>query len=139
MEIAEHNLNNLLVPLSALKEELSEGESLSNAIQRLTRVFKVSSLVVLRCLLDSNWLTKNQFEKAWQDENIRLQSLGPQSGGGGGDFYQTTISRVGRRFATALVANTLEGQTLFRDAYRMLGVRSGSSFEEIARRVSTIS
>ncbi|MCY4093962.1 MAG: ImmA/IrrE family metallo-endopeptidase [Gammaproteobacteria bacterium] len=124
-----------LVPLAALRDELSEGESLSNAIQRLTRVFKVSSLVVLRRLLDAGWLTRNQFENAWREENSRLRSLVQQNRGGGGDFYRTTVSRVGRRFAKALVASTLEGQTLFRDAYRMLGVRSGSSFEELARQI----
>ena len=124
-----------MVPLAALREELSEGESLSNAIQRLTRLFKVSSLVVLRRLLDVGWLARNQFESAWQEENSRLQSLIRQSRGGGGDFYRTTVSRVGRRFAKALVESAIGGQTLFRDAYRMLGVRTGSSFDELARQV----
>ena len=125
----------LLVPLAALREELSERESLSNAVQRLTRVFKVSSLVVLRRLLDAGWLTRNQFDKAWRGENDRLRSLTQQGRGGGGNFYRTTVSRVGRRFSKALIGSALEGQTLFRDAYRMLGVRSASSFEELARHV----
>ena len=124
-----------LVPLSALREELSKDESMSNAIQRLTRVFKVSSFVVLRRLLDAGWLSRNQFEKAWRYENSRLQSVTRQGFDGGGDFYRTTVSRVGRRFAQALVASAKECQTLFRDAYRTLGVRSGSRFEELAKQV----
>ena len=124
-----------LVPLDSLKEELSENETLSGALRRLTRLFKVSSLVVLRRLHDVGWLDKNEFEEAWIDENARLLSLNRQNRGSGGDFYRTTLSRVGKRFTKALVASTLEGQTLYRDAYRMLGVRSGKTFDELARQV----
>ena len=126
-----------LVPLVALSHELREEETLPTAIRRLTRAFKVSSLVILRRLLDVGWLNRSRFESAWLEERARLQSL-PVSGGGG-DFYRTTISRVGRRFAKALVASTLEGQTLYRDAYRMLGVRRTSSFEELTSQVISVS
>lgn len=55
----------------------------------------------------------------------------------GGGFYPTLLSRVGYQFARALVESTLEGQTLYRDAYRMLGIRRGSTFLELARRLTT--
>ncbi len=126
-----------LVPLVALRRELRAAESLPTALRRLTRVFKVSSLVLLRRLLDVGWLNRSRFDSAWIEEKERLRSLA-QSRGGGGDFYRTTISRVGRTFAKALVASTLEGQTLYRDAYRMLGVRSTSSFEELTNQVTSI-
>jgi hypothetical protein len=50
----------------------------------------------------------------------------------GGDFYATLSARVGRRFARALVASTLEGHTLFRDAYRLMGIRKESTFQKAA-------
>ncbi|MXW48824.1 MAG: ImmA/IrrE family metallo-endopeptidase [Gammaproteobacteria bacterium] len=59
-----------------------------------------------------------------------------QRHGEGSSFHHTTLSRVGRRFAEALIVSTLEGQTLYRDAYCLLGVRRGSTFEELARRVA---
>ena len=123
-----------LVPLAALRQELSAGERLPDALTRLARIFKVSGLVVLRRLLDARWLDTARFEAAWRDESERLRSL-TRRDGEGGDFYRTTLARVGRRFAGALVASTSEGQTLYRDAYRMLGVRRGSTFEELARQV----
>ena len=58
--------------------------------------------------------------------------------GGGGDFYNTTLSRVSRRFACALVASTLEGHTLYRDAFRMLGVSKVETFKNLGREVGLI-
>ena len=123
-----------LVPLAALRQELRADERLPDALTRLARVFKVSGLVVLRRLLDAHWLDRARFEAAWSDETERLRSR-TRRDAEGGDFYRTTLARVGRRFAGALVASTSEGQTLYRDAYRMLGVRRGSTFEELARQV----
>jgi hypothetical protein len=41
-------------------------------------------------------------------------------------FYRTTIARVGKRFAQTLVASTLEGRTLYGDAFRMRGISSST-------------
>ena len=120
-----------------LKDEVRDAESLHHALQRLSRVFKVSSLVILRRLLDVGWLTRSRFELAWREEIERLRSFA-QSGGRGVNFNRTTLSRVGNRFAKALVVSTLEGQTLYRDAYRMLGFRQGSRFDELAHQVNAV-
>jgi Zn-dependent peptidase ImmA (M78 family) len=120
----------LLVPLVALRPALQRGEELDETLQRLARRFKVSTLVILRRLLDAKWLTRPIFDAAWHAERERL---------GGGDFYRTTLSRVSRRFARALVESTLEGQTLYRDAFRMLGVAKTETFNHIGREVGVMS
>ena len=89
-------------------------------------------MVILRRLLDAGWLTRERFDTAWAQENERLREL-VQAGSGGGDFYRTTVARVGRRFARALVMSTLEGRTLYRDAFRMLGVRKTETFNNLGR------
>ena len=122
----------LLVPLDALRSDLQRNESLPDALSRLARAFKVSTLVILRRLLDAGWLTRERFDAAWAQENERLRKL-VQAGSGGGDFYRTTVARVGRRFARALVVSTLEGQTLYRDAFWMLGVKKTETFNNIGR------
>ena len=53
--------------------------------------------------------------------------------GAGGDFHLTEAIRVSRRFARALVANTLNGQTLYRDAFRMLGFVKLETFHAFGR------
>ncbi|MCB2099828.1 MAG: ImmA/IrrE family metallo-endopeptidase [Rhodobacterales bacterium] len=126
----------LLVPLAALRAHLQDGEPLPQAMSRLARAFKVSTLVILRRLLDAGWIDRARFDVAWPAEIGRLRHLAQQ--GGGGDFYRTTLSRVSRRFARALVVSTLEGQTLYRDAFRMLGVSKTETFNNLGREVGVM-
>jgi len=126
----------LLVPLAVLRSDLQEDEPLSDALSRLALTFKVSTLVILRRLLDVDWLTRERFDTAWVQEIEHLQALAPK--GRGGDFFRTTLTRVGHRFAYALVVSTLEGQTLYRDAFRMLGVSSTETFNKVGRKVGVI-
>lgn len=127
----------LLVPLATLREDLVRGEALDEALQRLARRFKVSTLVILRRLLDAGQLSRNRFDGAWNAELERLRQF-TRDGAGGGDFYRTTLARVSRRFARALVESTLEGQTLYRDAFRMLGVAKTETFNYIGREVGVM-
>jgi len=127
----------LLVPLAALRTDLQADEPLPDALSRLARIFKVSTLVILRRLLDVKWLSRERFDLAWAEESERLRHLS-QRGSGGGDFYRTTLARVSRRFARALVVSTLEGQTLYRDAFRMLGVSKTDTFNNLGREVGVM-
>jgi len=127
-----------LVPLAALHVNFQEDEALPDALSRLARTFKVSKLVILRRLLDAGRIDRDSFDIAWDAEIRRLQHLARQEGSGGGDFYRTTLSRVSRRFAHALVVSTLEGQTLYRDAFRMLGVSNTETFNNLGRQVGAI-
>lgn len=120
----------LLVPLQALRAELRRGEALGASISRLARGFKVSTLVILRRLLDARRLSRTEFFQAYEAE---LKRLGAVPKGNGGDFYLTQAARVSKRFARALVESTLEGQTLYRDAFRLLGISKVETFQELGR------
>ena len=80
--------------------------------------------------LDAGGLTREQLWDAYEEELARLRSV-PR--GKGGDFYLTQGARVSKRFARALVASTLEGRTLHRDALRMLGFSKLRTFHELGR------
>ena len=120
----------LLVPLATLQSDLRRNEPLQDTLSRLARTFKVSTLVILRRLRDADWLTPERFDAAWAQENEPLRKFTQASGG---NFCRTTLARVSRRFARALVVSTLEGQTLYRDAFRMLGVRKTETFNNVGR------
>jgi Zn-dependent peptidase ImmA (M78 family) len=125
----------LLVPLAMLRDEYREGEDLRLETERLARRFKVSTLVVLRRIHDAGGLTREELWRAYQEELERLRNLRK---GSGGNFYLTQAARVSRRFARALVVSTLEGQTLHRDALRMLGFSKLETFHELGRSVGVV-
>jgi Zn-dependent peptidase ImmA (M78 family)/transcriptional regulator with XRE-family HTH domain len=123
----------LLVPLDAIRGSVEAGERLPDALARLARAFKVSTLVILRRLRDVGHLDSSAFRNAYAAEVQRLAEI---RRGTGGDFYRTTTARVTPRFGRALVESTLEGRTLYRDAFRMLGISKTSTFSEFARRLN---
>jgi Zn-dependent peptidase ImmA (M78 family) len=120
----------LLVPLDAMRQAYRPGGKLAEETSRLARRFKVSTLVILRRILDVGGLTQEEFWEAYHAEVARLRAI-PR--GSGGNFYLTQAARVSKRFAAALVANTLEGQTRYNDAFRMLGFSKLSTFKELGR------
>lgn len=122
----------LLVPQSEFRASLQENEALDLALKRLARHFKVSTLVLLRRMLDVGWMNRDAFWAAYRAEEARLKALNSRNAGGG-DFYRTTVARVSKRFAQTLVASTLEGRTLYRDAFRMLGIAKPDTFNELGR------
>lgn len=127
-----HVAAELLVPMQSLLAVLDEHESLLDTMQRLARHFKVSSLVILRRLLDAGWIDLDRFYSSYRAEVTRINMLNARNTGGG-NFYRTTAARVSRRFASALVESTLEGRTLYRDAFQMLGISKTSTFNEFSR------
>ena len=121
----------LLVPIDALRsvEGLNTRDPLSE-MSRLARHFKVSTLVILRRVHDAGWISRETLWQAYDEELARLRSI-PR--GEGGNFYFTQAVRLSRRFARALVMSTLGGETLYRDAFRMLGVKKLATFQELGR------
>lgn len=120
----------LLVPLAVLKREYQDGSGLRSELDRLARRFKVSTLVILRRIHDAGGLTREEF---WREYDKELKRLLAISKGSGGNFYLTQAVRVSKRFARALVISTLEGQTLHRDAFRMLGFAKLDTFQKLGR------
>ena len=124
-----------LVPRFILRNEYQKNAVLSDEANRLARVFKVSTLVILRRIYDVKGITKEQFWQAYHEE---LERLGSLSSGSGGNYYLTQAARVSKRFARALVSSTLEGQTLHRDAFRMLGFSKLKTFKDLGRSLGII-
>jgi len=120
----------LLVPIETMRAEYDPHAELATEVHRLARRFKVSTLVVLRRIHDAGGLTDEELSEAYYAELARLRAL---RRGSGGDFYLTQGARLSKRFARALVVSTLEGQTLHRDAFRMLGFSKVQTLHELGR------
>jgi Zn-dependent peptidase ImmA (M78 family) len=122
----------LLVPLVVLHDTYRGDIPLREELNHLARWFKVSTLVILRRLHDAGKLSREELWRTYEQELKRLRST---SRGSGGNFYLTLPARVSKRFARALVISTLEGQTLHRDAFRLLGFSKLVTFHELSRQL----
>lgn len=124
----------LLAPLETVSRLYNPSAELPDEMQRLARQFKVSTLVILRRFSDMGLMGQDAFWDYYHEELARLRKL-DKRGSGGGDFYNNLGARVSKRFARAIVSSTLEGQTLFQDAFRMLNIRKSDIFYKEAERL----
>ena len=128
----------LLMPMQATRSAYRPDAPLTDEIQRLAKRFKVSTLVVLRRLFDAGFLDEETLWQNYRQESERIANLDRGGSSGGGNFYRTFEVRNGKRFARAVIASTLEGQTLFQDAFRMLSVQKSATFYRAARELGVI-
>jgi Zn-dependent peptidase ImmA (M78 family) len=125
----------LLVPASDLRGAYIEEQEFETQTSRLARRYKVSSLVIIRRLFEIGILSRERYWHEYQTEEARLRGFPKKSGG---NFYLTQAARVSKRFARALVISAMEGQTLHRDAFQLLGISKYSTFQELGRSLGVI-
>jgi Zn-dependent peptidase ImmA (M78 family) len=125
----------VLLPIAAVPRAPDPGETLTDWIERLARRFKVSTLVVLRRMYDVGLMGWEEYRAAYDSEFQRIMGFVGERASGGGNFFNTQPARVSKTFTRAIVASTLEGQTLYRDALQMLGIKKVSTLHELASRL----
>lgn len=125
----------LLVPIQRFSEELRPHAGLTEELNRIARVFKVSTLVALRRMKDTGSLTKDEYVRAFEGELERIRQFDDTKGSEGGNPYLTIPVRNSKRFTKALITDTLEGNTLYREASKMLGISKESTFRELSSRI----
>ena len=123
----------VLVPLDALRRDYL-GEPSVEALDRLAGKYRVSTLVILRRIFDAGLLTWDGYRQRYEEEQNRVMKILAEKhgGSGGGNYYKTQPLRLSRRFARAVIASAYEGNTTFRDAYRLLGTKKHETFENLA-------
>ena len=90
--------------------------------EKLNRIFKVSPIVVARRALDLGLIPRNDFFKFYNDyiSRINIQKLNK---GSGGNYYATAKKRVSLRFAGFVNNAVKEQKLLYRDAYKLTGLK----------------
>jgi Zn-dependent peptidase ImmA (M78 family) len=124
-----------LVPAELLRDEFDPDAELGPALERLGRRCKVSTLVALRAVHNAGHVRLDRFEREYRNQLAQIVEAQNRRPSGGGNFYNTQPVRVSKRFARALVASALEGDTPQPDAFRMLGFRKASTLQELGRRL----
>ncbi len=127
----------VLVPLQELHAVFDVNADLTSELERLAHHFKSSTLVVLHQVHEAKYLDWNSYQNTYQTELARVMDLLPTKNSGG-NFYNTLLTRVSKQFARSVIANTLEGQTLYTDAFNMLGLKKQSTFDKLCKQLEIV-
>lgn len=88
----------------------------------LSRIFKVSPIVIGRRLLDNGLMTKEDFFQFY-NAYIDFINKRKESQGTGGNFYATAKRRISLRFANYINNAVKENKLLYRDAYKLTSLK----------------
>ena len=110
----------VLIPSGEFRNDWNARKSLDEAVSIVVRKYRVSSLVVLRRALDLGLMDQATFFEQYDIEVSRQKPLRKSKGG---DPHATYWTRNSKRFTAAVVFSAFEGQMLYRDAARFLGVK----------------
>ncbi len=128
----------LLVPGDALSTRWKSLKTLENPFKELARLFKVSPVVAARRALDLGLISTARFfafyeedQEEWRRRKAEEKSKPKR---GGPNFYDVQNTRLGRRFAYAVVCAAREGRLLYREAYRLTDLK-GETFDRYANRL----
>jgi len=124
-----------LIPSDEFARQYDPDAQLESELKRLARLFKVSSLVILRRMYSDSALTHDEFRLAYARElNAARAGMKTRSSTtGGGNFYHTLTRRLSRRFARAVITSVLEGQTSFIEGLDLLSLKRSETFYQYAQ------
>jgi len=88
----------------------------------LSKIFKVSPIVVARRAFDLKFINKNEF-LAFYNNYMAEVDLKKQAQGSGGNFYATAKKRVSLRFAGFVNNAVKQNKLLYRDAYKLTNLK----------------
>jgi Zn-dependent peptidase ImmA (M78 family) len=122
-----------LVPRKLMLRLWDDVRGQPNPFPVIARACKVSGLVAARRALGLGLINRRQFFEFYELETSQLAARQKQrkEHSHGGDFYRTATVRIGRRFGEAVARAVAEGRLLFRDAYRLTGLK-GQAFDRFA-------
>ncbi|MFT7765768.1 ImmA/IrrE family metallo-endopeptidase [Clavibacter tessellarius] len=124
----------VLVPSKSLERE-ARGDLTAQEIRRLCLLYRVSSLVILRRLFDLRKLSWDDYRSRYADEVNRLRQVKLSKSSSGGNYYNTQPLRISQSFARAVIVDAMEGRTLYRDAFALLGTSKYSTFKGLANKL----
>ena len=100
------------------------------------RRFGVSAEVALHRLYGARRIDEERYGALL--EAVRADYGSEKRRTGGGNYYNTLTTRLGRPLATAIITSTLEGRMGFTEGFRMIGSHKREVFDELARRLQVV-
>jgi len=113
----------VLVPKESFLQEWNKIRgTLEERTERLTRLFKVSSVVIARRALDEKLVNRTEFFAYYSDLR-EIWKNARRGGSGGGNFHNSLPVANSRTLTDAICHATYSGNLLMRDGARLLGIK----------------
>jgi Zn-dependent peptidase ImmA (M78 family) len=118
-----------LMPRGVLPTSFDHSANLGDELAELGNRWRVTPLAVCRQAFDAGLIDEAVFESEYSRFKKQAENYAnsPRTGSSG-NYYHNIGARVGKRFARAVVRDTFDGGTLFRDAYQLFGIKSHQTF-----------
>lgn len=113
-----------LVPAAYLYDKWQSTQN----FKYLSRIFKVSPIVVARRALDLNLINRNDFFEFYNGYISEFYKK-KENQGSGGNFYATAKKRISLRFAGYVNNAVNEKNLLYRDAYKLTSLK-GNTYDK---------
>ena len=124
----------LLVPELQLLEVLRRNKPVSSVdFKSLSRVYRVSPVVIARRCLDAKQIDEGRFFAFYIAYMEELKNV-PKRGTDGGNFWNNQNTRLGERFGRAVITSAKEGRLSYSDAYGLVNLK-GKTFDKYADRL----
>ena len=120
-----------LVAENSLRAFWSSREIGAGSFQAVAREFKVSEVVGARRALDLGLISRDAYFVFYREYAARERNTTADQSGG--NFWNTQNIRLGGEFSRAIASAVQESRLLYRDAYRLTGLK-GKTFDEFMRR-----
>jgi len=127
----------LLVSMEEFRLRFERGEGLRAQLQPLAEHFRVSTQVILGRMREAGALSWDEYLTEFDVERERVAAIVAERAEGG-NYYNTKPVQVGKRFARALAASAMEGQTSYTEAFRLLGLKKAATFDRLAERLGVL-
>lgn len=124
----------LLVPMAEFQTAYDPSTELRGQLKSLAEQFRVSTQVILGRAREAGHLSWDDYMLELDNEQRRVAALVAERKGGG-NYYNSKPVQVSKRFARAIVASALEGQTSYAEAFRLLGLKKAATFDQLAHRL----
>lgn len=97
----------------------------------------MSTQVILGRFREAGGLSWEEYLDELDVERTRVAALMLERGSGG-NYYNTKPVQIGKRFARAVVGSALEGRTTYPEAFRLLGLKKSSTFDQLSHRLGVL-
>lgn len=123
----------LLVPKSNFIKIFDNSAELETEVPRLSKIFKVSPLVIIRRLYECNFIDYKLLNSFYEKQLSIIEKI--KNEGSGGSYYNTKPIQTSKIFLKSILIDTLEGNTLYTEAFRLIGTNKTSTIEKLAQKL----